>query len=115
LPTGSGKSGIAVLSAYACRAKRVLIITPSKHISKQMYDAFYDDSGQSFLVKRSVVTLDNFIVNVRPSCGGIVKDTLNINSYFSHELVVANAQKFGTNSRVSINDIPIIVSFFGQA
>ena len=106
LPTGSGKSGIAVLSAYACGAERVLIITPSKHISKQMYDSFYDDKGQSFLVKRSVVTLDNFIKKVRPSCVGIIKDTININSYFNHELIVANAQKFGTKSRVSIRDIP---------
>ena len=48
LPTGSGKSGIAVLAAYACNAKRVLIITPSKHISNQMFKSFCNENGESF-------------------------------------------------------------------
>jgi superfamily II DNA or RNA helicase len=29
LPTGAGKTGVAVLCAYACNASRVLVITPS--------------------------------------------------------------------------------------
>ena len=105
LPTGAGKSGIAVLSAYACSARRVLVITPSKHISKQMLNSFCDTNGESFLVKREIVKQEEFFNDCRPSCGGIVKNTRDINSYFDCELVISNAHKFGTNSSVSIEDI----------
>ena len=29
LPTGSGKTGVGVMAAYVCKAKRVLVVTPS--------------------------------------------------------------------------------------
>ena len=106
LPTGAGKSGIAVLSAYACNAKRVLIITPSKHISKQMFNSFCDRNGESFLVKRNVVKHnESFIRDCLPSCGGIVSTNRDIQIYFRDDLIIANAHKFGSNSRVSIEEI----------
>ena len=37
LPTGAGKSGVAV---YACAAEKVLVITPSAAISKQLLTQF---------------------------------------------------------------------------
>ena len=40
LPTGCGKTGVAVLAAYALNASRVLVITPSVKISKQIHEAF---------------------------------------------------------------------------
>ena len=68
LPTGVGKSGIEVLSAYACEAKSVLVITPSKHISKQLFDSFCH-KNDSFMLKRKIVLdVDEFDRNCRPSC-----------------------------------------------
>ena len=40
LPTGSGKTGVGVLAAYVCKARRVLIVTPSEAISKQQLTQF---------------------------------------------------------------------------
>ena len=105
LPTGAGKSGIAVMTAYACNARRVLVITPSKHISKQMLISFCDDDGQSFLVKRGIVKKEAFNRCCRPDCKGVVSDTNEISSHFDRELVIANAHKFGSKSRVKITDI----------
>jgi superfamily II DNA or RNA helicase len=36
LPTGSGKSGIAALAPYVLNSSRVLVITPSVIITKQL-------------------------------------------------------------------------------
>ena len=40
LPTGTGKTGVGVMAAYVCKAKRVLIVTPSVAISKQQLTQF---------------------------------------------------------------------------
>ena len=40
LPTGCGKTGVAVLASYALEASRVLVITPSIIISRQIYKAY---------------------------------------------------------------------------
>ena len=107
LPTGAGKSGIAVLSAYACDAECVLVITPSKHISEQMFDSFCHKTDSFMLKKKVVLNIDEFERNCRPSCKGVMKKTTEINSYFNdYDLIIANAQKFGSNSRVSIDQIP---------
>lgn len=94
------------MAAYACSAKRVLVITPSLQISNQMYTDFCDER-ESFLVKRRIVrTEQQFKDNCRPSCNGVVKKTDEIIRYFDFELVISNAHKYGTNSRVCIEDIP---------
>lgn len=41
LPTGSGKSGIAALAPYILSASKVLVITPSIVITKQLYQEFW--------------------------------------------------------------------------
>ncbi len=41
LPTGSGKSGIASLAPYILYSRRVLIITPSIEITKQLFKDFW--------------------------------------------------------------------------
>jgi superfamily II DNA or RNA helicase len=82
LPTGSGKSGISTMSPYACAARRVLVITPSKHISKQMFDNFCDEKGQSFFVKRGLSTTNMAFLNgVRPICRGVIEKTNDIHLY----------------------------------
>lgn len=40
LPTGTGKSGIAALAPYVVGAKRVLVLTPSIVISRQLLTSF---------------------------------------------------------------------------
>ena len=40
LPTGCGKTGVAVLASYVLNASRVLVITPSLIISKQVNEAY---------------------------------------------------------------------------
>ncbi len=48
LPTGTGKSGIAALIPYVCNSSRVLIITPSEIITKQLIRDFGSGDGPSF-------------------------------------------------------------------
>jgi superfamily II DNA or RNA helicase len=94
------------MSAYACNARRVIVITPSKHISHQMFEAFCNQK-ESFLVKRKIVTDEQtFIDDCRPSCHEGVQKTTEIVSYFNYDLVITNAHKFGTTSRVNIEAIP---------
>lgn len=40
IPTGGGKSVIAALAPYVLNTTRVLVITPSKEITKQLADDF---------------------------------------------------------------------------
>ncbi|WP_145855378.1 DEAD/DEAH box helicase [Pedobacter suwonensis] len=40
MPTGTGKTGVLMASAFALRAKRVLIITPSKLVREQIANGF---------------------------------------------------------------------------
>jgi superfamily II DNA or RNA helicase len=95
------------MSAYACNARRVIVITPSKHISHQMFEAFCNKKGESFLVKRKIVKeQQTFIDECRPSCHEVVQNTTEIVSYFDFDLVITNAHKFGTKSRVNIEAIP---------
>jgi superfamily II DNA or RNA helicase len=94
LPTGAGKSGIAVLSAYACNPSRVLIITPSETISNQLYSAFCNIHGESFLVSKGVTDNDYFRGNVYPSNRGVIRKTNQIQEAFLCDLVIANAHRF---------------------
>lgn len=98
LPTGAGKSGIAVLSAYVLNATRVLIITPSETISNQLYHDFCDIDGGSFLVRTNAIANENpnqyFKNSLRPSCKGVIKKGSQVKEAFTFELVIANAHKF---------------------
>ncbi len=40
MPTGSGKTAVLILTAFTQRAKRVLVITPSKLVRGQIYEEF---------------------------------------------------------------------------
>lgn len=42
MPTGSGKTAVLMLSAFQQRAGRVLVITPSRLMRKQIYEEFRD-------------------------------------------------------------------------
>jgi superfamily II DNA or RNA helicase len=53
LPTGTGKSGIAVLAPYVLNASKVLVITPSANITDQIaYD--FSDPDNNFFIRRGM-------------------------------------------------------------
>ena len=111
LPTGSGKTGVGVLAAYVCKAKRVLIVTPSVAISKQQLtqfkvvgDSYLNPlSNQPFLFE----TKDYDTVVPRGLCVLETKELKNV-QYDRYDLVVANAHKFGDGSGrgVDIKEFP---------
>ena len=106
LPTGSGKTGVGVMAAYVCKAKRVLIVTPSAAISKQQTTQFkiVKDShlnplnNQPFLFERKIFDIEDYDrVVPRSLCVLETKELKNV-QYDRYELVVANAHKFGKGS-----------------
>ena len=101
LPTGCGKTGVAVLASYALNASRVLVITPSIIISRQIAAAY-----GNFLIERGVVT--NTPENVQralPTVSLINKST-EIRNGMRSMVMVVNAHKIGGQSSVKIADIP---------
>jgi superfamily II DNA or RNA helicase len=108
LPTGSGKTGITVLSAYCCgKNKQVLVVTPSEIISRQQYNDFFTDSERpTFLEDRGLFSRaarSNYMPN-----GKLITKTHQLQPAFeSMELIVVNAHKLGTRSNVRLEDIPV--------
>ena len=108
LPTGCGKTGVAVLAAYALNASRVLVITPSLTISKQIHEEFCGNPSEKkdcFLLKRGIITDRKQLHKIIPS-GKCIKATSEIREHMSDCLMVVNAHKIGKQSDVKIADIP---------
>ena len=128
LPTGCGKTGVAVLASYALNASRVLVITPSSIISTQIYEAFNNfliDTGVADAVfteddtekddevatKRRCVSLassgDKYeqFVEALPSIR-LIKNSAEIRVGKRSMVMVVNAHKIGGKSSVRIEDIP---------
>ena len=107
LPTGCGKTGVAVLAAYALNASRVLVITPSVKISKQIHEAFCGSQTQTdkrcFLEKRGIFSPDD-VVYVVPR-GECITDSAKIIYHYVDPFMVVNAHKIGGLSSVKIEDI----------
>ena len=101
LPTGCGKTGVAVLASYALNATRVLVITPSIIISRQISAAY-----SRFLIERGIITdTPENRQNVLPSVS-CIKNTAEIPEGMKSVVMVVNAHKIGGQSRVKIEDIP---------
>ena len=100
LPTGCGKTGVAVLASYALDASCVLVITPSIIISKQIDEAF-----EKFLIDHEVIDHQQdpryFVPSKRP-----IMKTSEIRNCMQLMLMIVNAHKIGGRSSVSIEDIP---------
>ena len=116
LPTGCGKTGVAVLASYALNASRVLVITPSIIISRQVAAAYgkkrNESLDESFLIKRKIIpnTPEN-VQLVLPTVSLIEKSTEILDGMRSMVMVV-NAHKIGNEEQpdrltnVKIKDIP---------
>ena len=102
LPTGCGKTGVAVLAPYLLNASRVLVITPSLKISQQIHEEFCGE--RMFLLQRGIIKVEH-ILRFRPS-GNYITHSSNIIENLSDPLMVVNAHKIGGRSRVKIADIP---------
>ena len=102
LPTGCGKTGVAVLAAFALDAKQVLVVTPSTTISDQILKAFRGPS--MFLLERGIIDKQDQ-VKFTPTLAQI-KKSAEIPLHLQNHLMVINAHKVGGNSSVSIHDMP---------
>ena len=109
LPTGTGKTGVGVLAAYACGAAKVLIVTPSETISKQQLTQFtvINDpqinplQNEPFFLARGIFTPEDKIEDWAPvnSVCALNKRDLRRAIDGRCELVIANAHKFGDGER----------------
>ena len=107
LPTGTGKSGIAALIPYVCNSSRVLIITPSEIITKQLIRDFGSGNGPSFYEERRLISTAEASEFVEPGIAQIRSvGAETIQSFRRVNLVIANAHKFGPHSNVDLATIP---------
>ena len=108
LPTGTGKSGVALLSAYCCGDnKKVLVVTPSETISKQLYrDFFSDEPGRLTFLEGRGLFIPRERDDYMPNTELIMKTDRILQAFESKELIIANAQKFRTRSNVDLAEIP---------
>ena len=102
LPTGCGKTGVAVLASYALNASRVLVITPSIIISKQIHKAY-----GNFLIQHGLIPPNNPGIAqwVLPT-KSLIKKSSEIQEGMRSMVMVVNAHKIGGRSSVKIEDIP---------
>ena len=105
LPTGCGKTGVAVLAPYILNSRRVLILTPSNTISEQIYQAFRGrDEESMFLVQRGIIS-GEYAKEMRPKARLIDKPN-QIRDALDDDLLVITAHQVGGNALVCIDDIP---------
>ena len=107
LPTGCGKTGVAVLASYALNASRVLVITPSIIISRQIAAAYgYRQAAnqKTFLIKCKIIEPDD-AQDTLPTISLITKST-EIQEGMRSMVMVVNAHKIGEQSSVKIDQIP---------
>ena len=104
LPTGCGKTGVAVLAAFVLNASRVLVITPSVKISEQIYEAFCgSEKRDCFLVERGIVRKED--ENYFRATGICITKAKEIRGHTQHPFMVVNAHKIGGASSVEIDSI----------
>ena len=106
LPTGCGKTGVAVLAPYVLDSRRVLVLTPTNAISEQIFDAFDggSDDENMFLVQRGIVKKED-ADDVRPIASLIIK-TDQIRRSLHNDVLIITAHQVSGRSRVKIQDIP---------
>ena len=96
LPTGTGKSPIALVLPYAMKSKRVLVITPRDTLRSQMYESATNsherEQDPAFLTKVGLVPVD------RPEALGHIIEADSAKKLFDNNasvtMTIANAQIF---------------------
>lgn len=108
LPTGAGKTGVAVLAAYACNAHRVLVVTPSETISRQVHAAFTYVHGRAIDEVPFLEKVGFFAKEHRSEympAANLVLRAADVRDAHS-PLVILNAHKLGELSSVQPKDVP---------
>ena len=111
MPTGSGKSGVAVLTPYMMNKARVLVLTPSEDLSKQIEVDFIGKhpTERCFLEKRGLVEIkDDDDLNLIVPTATVLKKSTDITDVKTRQsnVLITNVHKFGTNSNVTVADLP---------
>ena len=103
MPTGTGKSLVALLAPYFIGVKnKVMIITPSKVINRQLEaDATGSDQSPAIYVRIGIVN-DEQAEGYLPSTN--VQTNANLTKNKSAELIIANYQQFTETARSVIQD-----------
>ena len=108
LPTGTGKSGVAVLAAYCCNVVQVLVVTPSVTVANQIFADFQYKAGHDdvpFLERRGIFTRETRRLYM-PN-GALIRKTADLMPAVDvAPLIVVNAQKFGAQSTVNLSEVP---------
>ena len=105
LPTGCGKTGVAVLASYALNSSRVLVITPSVKISKQIHEAFCGSQTRRCFLEERGICKQADVIRVVPR-GECITNSAKILYHRVDPFMVVNAHKIGGLSSVRIADIP---------
>ena len=88
MPTGSGKTGVMMLSAFLLRARRVLVVTPSRMVRDQLSSDF-----NTLMLLRRVNALENGIELPRvKNVTGRLKSPEEWGELETYHVVVATAQ-----------------------
>ncbi|KAJ6250062.1 type i restriction enzyme ecoki r protein [Anaeramoeba flamelloides] len=109
LPTGSGKSTVAVLAPYYLKSHRVLVVVPSIMILQQMKKSFGTDSDstESVLSKRGAFgeMNENSRQEYLPNsyCLETRKDVKHPN-ILKYDITIVNIQKFDKESIAQIDE-----------
>ena len=99
LPTGCDYNGVAVMSAYALNASRVLVLTPSLIAAKEVYNSF-----SSFLLDHGVIK-EKDKQRMLPSKSIVTSDS-QLNEGMTTCVTIINANRAGGSSSIKIDDIP---------
>lgn len=99
LPTGCDSNGVAVMTAYALNASRVLVVTPHLAAAKQIYKSF-----SAFLLDHGVIK-EKDKQKMLPSKSIVTNDS-QLNEAMTTSVTVINASKMGGKCSVKIDHIP---------
>lgn len=117
MPTGAGKSGVAAILPYMLNSKRVLIITPSVIITRQLADSFWGElTGNTFYGTRNLVPaehLASFLEHGKMFDRSLLNNLIpreqniaNVVQQFQQSfLVIVNCQKLSEQSKINIDDL----------
>lgn len=115
-PTGAGKSGMITMLPYVLPCSKVLVLSPSKIITKQLADEFGKSLDSPSFIERVCrrKLQDGFLELVT-----VIDKTHQVKQTQMSNLVIVNAQKFGGKSGASLfhDDVEIVKNvqtFFNQ-
>ena len=97
LPTGCGKTGIAILAPFVLGSRKVLVVTPAVDISDQILKEF---SGKDFFLKTRGFFKEENMDDVCPTTSRpTTTSELRDEHTYQNELLIVNAHKFSERTK----------------